>query len=114
MYAESIFSIFAQQNLSHSTLSQDQKKTQISKIKKQNKILKMAKSSYSTLVFFLKKKDKKGANKRPIKIKNKKQRSNACTITKKINPTWVSLIFLLPQTPKTKHSRIIKNSGKQD
>lgn len=55
MYAESIFSIFAQQNLSHSTLSQDQKKTQISKIKKQNKILKMAKSSYSTLVFFLKK-----------------------------------------------------------
>jgi hypothetical protein len=73
MYAESIFSIFAQQNLSHSTLSQDQKKTQISKIKKQNKILKMAKSSYSTLVFFLKKKDKKGANKRPIKKKNNDQ-----------------------------------------
>jgi superfamily I DNA and RNA helicase len=64
MYAESIFSIFAQQNLSHSTLSQDQKKTQISKIKKQN--LKMAKSSYSTLVFFfLKKKIKKVLTKDP-------------------------------------------------
>jgi hypothetical protein len=77
MYAESIFSIFAQQNLSHSTLSQDQKKTQISKIKKQNKILKMAKSSYSTLVFFFKKKDKKGANKRPIKKKKNNDQMHA-------------------------------------